>query len=284
MTPSSRSRPDADPRIPSAAKPGRRSTPSDSRSTRNEPTVAGPRRPDPGAHDREPQGREPRRPGLLPGRVATSRRRRRRGRAGDGATGRRPAALLGRRVVDERAVLDDRADEPRSQVAGPARPRARRGRRRGRASRTRAPSSRRPHRARARTSAGLPHPRPEPARLDRRTIRCSPASTIAAGARGSKRRRGRASEPADGVERRAAAGRASGAAAGGAPGPGASAPTVVAGRGVLDERGAGAVRALPRCLALVTQFVTGRRYDGGRRSQSAQAAVVRPKSRELLSR
>ena len=34
-----------------------------------------------------------------------------RGRARDGATGRRAAALLGRRVVDERAVVDDRAED-----------------------------------------------------------------------------------------------------------------------------------------------------------------------------
>ena len=61
------SRPDAEPRMPSASKPSRRSTPGPPRSTRNRPIARPLAVVEPGGHEGVGQVRQPGRPGLLPG-------------------------------------------------------------------------------------------------------------------------------------------------------------------------------------------------------------------------
>ena len=154
---SSTSRPDAEARMPIASNPARRRIPGPSRSTRNEPMDCAAPVGDGGlsdirearGHEREAQGRQPGRPGLLAGQPpAVAARVGRRHRAGMAPRAGEPPALLGRGVVDQGALADDRAIEA---LARRGRPSARiRDRTDGveDASRSPTPSSRRPHRAR----------------------------------------------------------------------------------------------------------------------------------------
>ena len=269
-TRSSTSRPDADPRMPSASKPGRRRIPGSPRSTSHEPDLERVRALEPGRHEGVAQVRAARWSRSSRRSAATShppRRRRRCPGSRHGPASHRPPrsrrcsrsaprwTIARVHPVAERVRHADRVDQRPDDVDLHREPERRRT-----IDGTRGPS-------------GPPRPppsaAPSPPASAGTTSRWSPLATIASAARGSK-----ASPRSSAASRSMVAASAWSVATAirGHDPPRAAriGPTSMPARESAMSAASRRSR-VAACLALVIQCVTVRRYDGDRRCQSAQA-------------